>query len=363
MTNQTLLDLIHERVRTVTAFAKAMNVTTATVYTWIKEAKVPIGRVRQLSRVLNLDLAEALALASPEEADKPTPGVKTLPKPEGTLADLVAVQRGTRTLEDVSQELGVSLHALTVSYAQNEHRLPLMYEVLTGVTEGTKGVEEACEALGVTRSQLYYLMRHYGQPLPTRATYKEPGRYTQGKAVYQKLALDVIAGRTTALQAAEEAEVALRTLHRHVKRLTPHKLNNLAHWPSSFRLAYAQELQGKAPKLVESWVEYAYRHGLILCKNPRALPPVRNWKREGWSRMLIALLLGEVTLEELAAARGGSERALKDAFDGTLKPFHMRFGEVMALPVLHQAALADLLTMEKSKYRSANRPLVGEPNV
>ena len=60
-------------------------------------------------------------------------------------------------------------------------------------------------------------------------------------------------------------------------------------------------------------------------------------------RLLIAVLLGEATLSEVAAARGGEPEMLAGVFTSDLRTLDLTFDEVMGLPLAHQLALAELL--------------------
>jgi hypothetical protein len=317
----------------------------------VRNNHVPIGKITALANAVDIELSEALDFAAhPEET---TPTKRTIPKPENTLALLVEVQRGDLTLDEAATELGISAHALQITYVQNEYRLFLLYSTLNAFKEGRISIEQACKALDVTKTQVYYLMRTYGVTKPKEPKKpKAPGRYTANKPNYEKLSLDVVADRTNVKKAAEKQGVSRRTLHRYVTKLiAPHKLNEMSHWPTTFRLAFAAELGGKAPKRVESWVEFAQKHGLVLQKKMKQPKPVVNWREVGRVRMMVAIFHGEVTLQEVATMRGGSEKALSDLFDGSLQPLRLRFSEAMTLPVSHQAALADLLLMQESHYR------------
>lgn len=348
MPNKKLNALIESKG--IAALAREMSVAVNTVRAWRDRGYVPASRLVDFCNALDIDLDLNLSI----RPDNARQSAKTVVKPPETLATLVEVQRGNLSIEEASEQLGVSETALTVAYAQNEHRLFLLYSTLTAFSEGCIDATQAAKALDVTKTQVYYLMRTYGVPKPKRESKpKKVGRTTKIKPSYEKLALDVIAGRTNAKRAAEDhPEIALRSLHRYVKRyLQDLSLTELAHWPKSFRIALAQELEQGSPKLVEKWVEFANKHGLVLEKRVRRLPEVKNWREVDAKRMLVAVLQGEATLQEIAQLRRGSEIALRDMFNGVLKSLGVRYAEVAGLPVVHQMALGDLLIMLGSHYR------------
>lgn len=332
-----------------TKLANELGVSLTAVSVWMKKGYVPAGKLIRFCNTLNIDLDLALC----DRPDKVERSQRTLNKPAGTLECLVEVQRGAMTIDEAAEQLDLSPHALQIAYAQNEHRLFLLYSTLTAFADERINVQEAAKALGVSKTQVYYLMRTYGMERPKRQPEpKELGRYTKAKPKYEKLALDVIAGRTNALRASQEEGVAERTLHRHIKRLIGDlSLNVISHWPKSFRLAFANELETGERKWVEKWVEYTQKHGLILEKRVRKLQEVVNWREVGPTRILIAVLQGEGTLDEIATLRRGAQKPLKSAFDGVLKAFDLRYDEAMTLSVWHQMALADILVMQDSHYR------------
>lgn len=336
-----------------TALAREMGVTLNTVRAWIERGYVPARQLAKFCNALDIELAEGLNLAS--KPDEVPQSAKTLAKPPETLATLVEVKRGHLTLEEAVQRLGLPIASLKIAYSQNEHRLFELYSTLTEFSEGRIGIKEATERLNMSRTNVYYLMRVYGVPKPEREVKPRPvGRYKKVQPTYEKLALDVIAGRTNAKKAAENTGMAQRTLHRYIeKMISPRGLNELAHWPHSFRLALAHEIEHGQPKIVEKWVDFAQKHGLILEKRVRRLPEVRNWREVDIRRTLIAVLQGEATLDEIVVMRRGAKKPLESAFDGICKGHGLRYAEVASLPVVHQMAFADLLVIEGSHYRRA----------
>lgn len=334
----------------VTALARELGVTTATIYTWIGKGFVPVRKLTAFCNALDIDLS--LDLCS--RPDEVSAGKPTLNKPKGTLECLVEVQRGNMSIDEAASQLGVSAHALQIAYSQNEHRLFLLYSTLTAFSEGRISAEEAAKALGVSKTQVYYLMRTYGVERPQReAPAKKVGRYTQNKSVYEKTTVDVVAGRTSAKVAAEEnSEISERTLHRYIKKaIEPHSLTELSHWPQSFRLALANEIEENGPKYVGKWADFAKKHGFVLEKRVRRLPEVKNWREVRPERLLIAVFQGEATLDEIVELRRGAKKPIIDAFNGVLKALGLDYSKACSLSVAHQMAIADLLIIQGSHYR------------
>lgn len=332
-----------------TRLARELGVSINTINAWIAKGYVPAKRLVAFCNALDIDLN--LDLCS--QPDETLPSNRTLHKPSGTLECLIEVQRGNMTIEAAAEQLGVTPHTLQIAYAQNEHRLFLLYSTLTAFSEGRINAEEAAKALDVSKTQIYYLVRTYGVEKPQRKVApKKVGRYTQNKSVYEKLTLDVVANRTNAKVAAEENNVSERTLHRYIKKaIEPHSLTELAHWPASLRLAMAHEIEHGEPNYVGKWVDFAKKHGLVLEKRVRPVKPVTNWREVRPERMLIAIFHGEATLDEIVELRRGAKKPLLSLFDGVLKAFGLNYAQAANLPVAHQMAIADLLIIQGSHYR------------
>lgn len=85
--------------------------------------------------------------------------------------------------------------------------------------------------------------------------------------------------------------------------------------------------------------------GWSFGKSRGPLPPVVSWREASVKRMLIAVLTGELTVQELAQARGGEATVLVKLFDMELKHLDLTFSSVMNMSVWHQEAVADMLRM------------------
>lgn len=342
--------LLHARILEygLANLANALGVSATTVSRWVNTNHVPASRIKDLGKALDLPLYKLLSLT---ENVAPTQTTPTRPKPPGTLATLMEVHRGMLTLEDAAKALDTPFEPLKKAYELNEARLPLLYNTIKAYTTRRIKRAEAMKVLGVSPAQFHYLLRIYGEKRPQN---KKPpvGKYLQNKPLYEKVAMDVIAGRTNARSAAQKSGLALRTLHRYVTQtIDPRRLSEITHWPLSFRAAWALELENRTPKHIERLVELAKEHGLTLEKRVRLLKLPENWREAKVSTLLRVVLYGEKTLEEVAILRGGSLTILKNLFNGVLKPLNLRYSEVTALSVMHQIAIADFLTMLESHYR------------
>ena len=61
--------------------------------------------------------------------------------------------------------------------------------------------------------------------------------------------------------------------------------------------------------------------------------------------MLIAVLNGDMTVSELAQARGGEASVLVKLFDMELKHLDLTFSALVGMSIWHQLSVADMLRM------------------
>lgn len=339
--------------------AREIGVSSVTVARWCRLGHLPAKYLTTLANLLDLELNQVIEFAVRD--DKPIKDeydVETVLKPSNTLDTLIAVKDGNLTQHEAARQLGISDHSLKLTLVRNEHRLVLLREVLTGWAADKIGRQQACKMLGVTSSELTYLCNTYGisKAKPKREPVV-PGRYTENRPKFMEAALDVIRGRENARQISMKRDLPLRTLHRYVKDfIEPMGLNEISHWPTSFRIAYADDLANERKSVVKKWLKVLEDNGIELKKTVKYPKPVENWREATIQRMLVAILLGELNIVELAQARRGSEDALKRLFDGLLKTFGLNYSSVMSQGVLHQAAVADMLILISENNKKVENP-------
>lgn len=321
--------------------AHDLNISGTTLNRWVNVDHVPASRIKALSETLDVPLHKLMHLV---ETPVATPTTPTQAKPPGTLAVLLEVHRGTLSLEDAAERLQTAFLPLKKAYELNAHRLPLLYNTVEAYKAGRIKRGEAMAVLGVSAAQFHYLLRTYGEtPRRTRKR-QAPGKYIRNRPLYEKTALDVVAGRVNARKAVEGTSLALRTLHRYVTLLIgPRTLSEMTHWPTSFRAAWALELDGKAPKVVPNLVSHLENHGFTLVKRVKQPKPTLDFRKTNVQTLLRVVLYGEKTVVEVAAARGGSATVMKNLFNGVLSTWGLRFSQVEALGATHQAAIADAI--------------------
>lgn len=328
----TLRDLVKNQA----ALARDVGVSVQTVRNWLELNAIPPRRIIPVANALDVEITTLLPFA--QKTYKP---VLTRPK---TLDDLKAVLEGRYDPADKSAD--------RIKGTWGE-RLPLLYETLVRLQAKRITIREAAETLGITKSAIHNIRKRYGTaPGSLKAVKKPEGRYALTAKEARKLALDVIAGRTSARSAAQGAKISLRTLHRHIEDvLRPLYLNEISHWNKNFRLALAYEIENKLPKHSLEWRKWAEERHLLLKNHQPGQDLPQNWREVSIRRVIIAVLSGEHTATELAALRGGEPHILMEHVERELAQMGM---PALSLTIHHQAAAAEIILARESHFRKAH---------
>ena len=135
-------------------------------------------------------------------------------------------------------------------------------------------------------------------------------------------------------------------------RAVSHTAMDLKQWPESLRAALAYETENESvPKYAASWKQFAERSRLVMPSRLRYPSAPDNWRQVTTKRMLVAILLGEMTMDEVAMARGGEPVMLASLFTSDLRPLGLTYEQAMDLPFTHQVALAEVLLAVMDKKR------------
>lgn len=328
----TLRDLVKNQA----ALARDVGVSTQTVRNWLELNAIPPRRIIDVANALGVELTELLPFA--QKTYKPV-SVK-----QKTLEDLQAILEGLHDPDDPS--------AQRIKGTWGD-RLPLLYTTLVKLQNKEIGVTEAAEILGITKSAVHNIRKRYGTaPGSLKAVKKPEGRYALTAKEARKLALDVIAGRKTARSAAQGAKISLRTLHRHIEDvLRPLYLNEISHWSRNFRLALAYAIEKNLPRHSLEWRKWAEEHHLLLKKAPSWPKSPTNWREVSIRRVIIAILSGEASAQEVAHLRGGGAHILMEHVERELRQMGM---SALSLTVHHQAAAAEIILARESHFRKAH---------
>ena len=329
---KTLRDLVKNQA----ALARDVGVSVQTVRNWMELNAIPPRRIIEVANALDVELADLLPLA--QKTYKP---VSTKPK---TLDDLKAVLEGSHDHDDPS--------AQRIKGAWGE-RLPLLYETLVRLQAKKITIKEAAEILGITKSAVHNIRKRYGTaPGPIKGARRPEGRYSLTAKEARKLTLDVIAGRKTARSAANGAKISLRTLHRHIEDvLRPLYLNEISHWSKNFRLALAYEIEKNLPKHSLAWRKWAENRQLLLKKAPVWPKSPQNWREVSIRRVIVAILSGEASAQEVVHLRGSEAHILMEHVARELRQMGM---PALSFTIHHQAAVAEIILARESHFRKAH---------
>lgn len=325
--------LLRHLITDIPKTAEAMNVSYKTVYTWVKNNKVPPKRVFHLANALDVEIPTLLPFADRAKADN-----RAILKSADDLGEI------NRCYLDPDLERSKSCKHVLATWGD---RWPLLYTTLLQLKAREIGVSQAADRLQITVSAVHNLRRRYGLQ-PGRVAKVAPVKMKKKDLAFDNV-FDVIAGRETARSAAEKAVVSLRSLHRYIESLIdPRTLNELSHWSRNFRTAFALERIGKSQKVVEIWRKNAENRGLLLKKRPIFPKTVENWRETPLWRLTVAVLTGEQDIDTIAVMRGGDAAVL----DHLVTKYLLDAGlSCRNLSIHHQAAAAEVIVAAQSHYR------------
>jgi transposase-like protein len=335
-------------VPSVTALAKHIGVTNNAIYRWFKVNRIPGEHIIKVANFYDIEIAHLLPLTGSDLSSNPNVVLKA----RNTLPTLIRVQRGEITLQEARDTLDQSLTGIKLILTHWGEDLPKLYDTLCSLDAGLITLDDACTRLGLTKYTVHGIRRKYGfapgpvkrtNPLPTLPARKQSAR---------RAALSVIAGEASAVDAARSIGVSSRTLFRHIEALTSHKVGELSSWPTVFRQALAYELDKNMMNYAEKWLEKAKELNLFIRKAAKYPETPASWKEQPLRRMLIAVLLSELTLNEMASARGADARILESLFTSDLRSIGLTFPEVRDMSLSHHMALAELLMWMTDRKRA-----------
>lgn len=341
------LTSVRTLVRSVSALARHLKMTTNSIYRWIAVNRIPGAHVVRVANFYDVGIVQLLPLTGSDENNEVT--VKL--KPRSVLKTLMDVFQGTITIEQAMDITGSSKISLTLILTHWGDELPTLYTTLEQLDQKRIDLDEACRRLGVAKYTLHGIRRKYGYApgalTRTRPEPTLPARRDRSREV----ALRCISGKITVKDAARESNISERTLFRAVEALTTHKLNELSAWPVVFREALVAEIEGKTPPVVAEWLEFANSQRLFIEKSQKYPLTPPDWHNLPLKRLLVGVLRGEATLDEVAASRGADPKILRTLFTGDLRPLGVTFEQVEYLPLTHQIALAELILAMMGRKR------------
>lgn len=341
------LSSLRSLITSVTPLARHLKMTNEAIYRWIEVNRIPHRHIVKVANFYDVEIRDLLPFTGSDKGHKVVVHLKS----REVLKTLIDVYKGAITLQQACTITNSSRISLTLILSHWGDELPTLFSTLEQLDQRRIDLDEACRRLNVTKYTMHGIRRKYGYAPGRLKKTKPPPTLPQRRLTTKEAALDCIAGRMTAREAAYRYKISERTIFRCIETLSPVKLNDLSAWPKVFREAFSVELTREMPKYVQKWLDFAKKEWLYLEKSPKYPEPPIDWRKQPLKRLLIAVLLGEHSLDEIAHLKGGDPQILEGLFSGDLHPIGLTFEEASALPILHQAALAELIMAVLNRKR------------
>ena len=346
------LTSVRTLITSVSKLASHLGVSNSAIYRWIYVNRLPAGHVVRIANYYDVELRDLIPLTGSDVSNK----IEVKIKPRSALKNLLEVYRGKMTLKEACEASGITEIAGKLVLTNWGDELPTLYTTLEQLSEGRIDIEEAMIRLNVSKYTLHGIRRKYGYAPGRRQRKPRPPLKGLTEDVKREIAYQVIAGKITAAGASEKFGKSYATMIRYAEQYGDISLRDLKRWPPSFREALATEVLAGSERVVGRWYDYAMNARLILKKQPKYPPMPKSWKRANMKRLLIAVLVGEATLDEIAEARGGDPTMIAHLFTGELRPLKLTYDRVSNLSLKHQIALAELLMAMADRKRRFVEP-------
>lgn len=333
------LTSVRSLVTSVTALSKALKVAPGSVYRWIAVNRIPGAHLVKVANFYNVELRDLLPLTGSEIANKTT----LVLKPRAVLAALLEVYKGKMTLAEATKETGASKISLKLIMTHWGDELPTLYTTLEQLDQGRITPNEAAQRLRVGKSTLFGIRRKYGySPGPVKRV-RPLSTLEKRREQNSKAAMQCIAGRTTVREAAHQYKISQRTVFRVIDELSPIGLITLNRWPKALREVYAVEIEAKTTQYAEKWYQFCVDSRIFVDKALDYPETPGSWRNLPLKRLLVGVLMGEGTLEEIAASRGADPAILRNLFTGDLRPLGLTYDDIEGMSMKHLVALSEIL--------------------
>ncbi len=294
----------------VSKVAKRMKLSHQSVKAWVALERVPQRKVLKLAEVIDEHPLLIQSMVGPITY-KARRGKKSPESPD----IILAAYKG----EPYELKPPMTSRVLRHILATYGDRVPLFVETMKKLMSKEISNHEAAEAPGISVAALYGVRNRYGLPASAYREIKPElplGPYKMNALKIPGYIKPVIEGVMSKTSAVQKYGVADRTFSRYLANaLGGFTLKQLSHWPQSFRMAFAYEIDKNLPRLVPHWVKLVEKYGWNASKADEPLAPVDNWRLVTTKRMLLCVLNGELDVKELADLRGSEPVILHKLFD------------------------------------------------
>ena len=356
------LTSVRTLIKSPAKLARHLGMSLSGVSRWVKVNRIPGTQIVAVANYYDVELRDLLHLTGSDVANDTRRNIK----PRETLPLLLEVYRGTRMFDGVISELGISAISAKLILTHWGDELPTLYTTLSQLDEKRISIETAMQRLGVTRYSLFNIRAKYGFAPRAKPGYVSVKERKAQKALedekdtqrHKEGLLQCLAGKLTPREATEAMGVASRTFWKQFEAISSVKYRELSKWPGSFRSAFAVETERGMEHFTVKWLAFAQKHALFLKRvSPRPatlrkFPSTPDrWKTESIKRMMVAVLLGEAPIDEVAASRGADVDILKNLFTSDLRNLDLTFDQAQELPLEHQVALSELILATLDRKR------------
>lgn len=355
----------------ITSVATKLGLSTQTVAAWVKNDRITMGKVLQVCHLAN-DGVDFLLGQNANHDHTPAPTyiqpldllayIENKAKPWyykrkdklNVLDALVKHVRGETTLGQTYIDTGVAPRTLKQIMTLWGDRLELLRDTL--VSDLTNDVKAA--RLGVNERQVRRLMQTY---LPERAKEDKPYLVARKRAKakwgkYKSRAVRVIRGDMSAAEAATDAGISVRQMHRWLGKVLVDQfdigLQEIRPLPKVFREALAFEAENDTVEVAIHLISYWKERELKPGKRTKAPD---SWVKAPIKRCILAILDVELDLRALCEVRGTDRGRLVPLLTKQLTAYGVSYEQVETWPIPHQAALAEIINSEISP------PNIGRP--
>ena len=331
--------------------ARHLGLSDQAIWRWIRVNRIPGAHIVKVANFYDVEVRDLIHLTGSELSNASPINVK----PKNTLQVLLEVYRGKMTLEDACVDLGITTKAGKMILTLWGDELPTLYTTLTQLDEGRITNEDALQRLNITVNTLNGLRKKYGFAPRDQVAYKEKLARTRKEkaereeaqaaedARCKEVVLQVVSGKIKGVEAQKLLRKSYRTVWRLFDDICPYGMQTISKWPKSFRQALAIEIERNLPHIAAKWLDFIENERIFVTDHVKYPKTPDNWRNQNLKRCLIGVLLGEVTFDELSAARDMDGDLLRSLFTSDLVPLGVTFDQVQALPVAHQTVLAEIL--------------------
>ena len=348
------LTSVRTLVTSPSKIAKYVDLSIPAIQRWCRVNRIPGEHVIKVANFYNVEVRDLIPLTTSDTKNPVTYKLKT----RDVLRHLIDAYRGVKTLKEACVEADITERAgklIMINWGDN---ITTLFTTLEQLQDGRITTKEAAARLNMSPASVSGLRRKYGYQYPKRekkVEVKEPAYPLPDEQ--REIAAEMALWRENIIDIATRHNISVATAGRYFRKIVGMTVQKVSQWPDSFRSALSHEIRHQEKPFVKKLFAISMNMRLFLPKTRRVRPYSEEKVGEyTLKRLLVAVLLGETTLEDVALARGGEPTMPAALFTGDLRALGLTFDEAMAMSVSHQAAIADVLLSIESRKRRISVP-------